>query len=67
MAVGSPRPEAASADLIESSYLTYIIPLATNLSLEELFQDVEDSKSVFDSVERRTSLFFGTLDQTPSM
>jgi ABC-type uncharacterized transport system involved in gliding motility auxiliary subunit len=50
-----------SVDLafVEHSYLTYIVPLATDLNLEEAFKNVEDTRSLFGSIDQRSSIFFG--------
>ncbi|KAL2756213.1 hypothetical protein ACRALDRAFT_1042683 [Sodiomyces alcalophilus JCM 7366] len=47
-----------SLDFIESSHLSYIIPKATNLDLEEASQDADDTGSLFDTIEQRQTLFF---------
>ncbi|TDZ22293.1 hypothetical protein Cob_v005131 [Colletotrichum orbiculare MAFF 240422] len=52
------REPAVVGDFVENSFLSYIIPRATNLVLEEAFKDVDDTKALFDSIERRDSLFF---------
>jgi hypothetical protein len=59
MAIPESNDDISSDDFIESSYLTYAVPSRTNLSIEELFSNAEDSKSIFDSIEQRQSLFFG--------
>ncbi|ROT36951.1 hypothetical protein SODALDRAFT_335168 [Sodiomyces alkalinus F11] len=45
-------------DIIESSHLSYIIPKATNLDLEEASQDADDTGNLFDAIEKRQELFF---------
>lgn len=60
MAIDDQRRESpAVEDFVENAFLTYIIPKATNLDLEEAFKDVEDTGALLDSIERRDSLFFG--------
>lgn len=55
-----PEPEDSSTDsFVENSQITYLVPSATNINLEQLFKDADDSQAVFDSVDRRESLFFG--------
>lgn len=46
-------------DFIENSHLSYIIPKATSLDLEEASQDVDGTGSLFDAIEQRQALFFG--------
>ncbi|KAL0936571.1 uncharacterized protein CTRU02_208786 [Colletotrichum truncatum] len=59
MAVEGHRPEpVAVEDFIENAFLSYMVPKATSLDLEEAFKDVDDTKALFDSIERRDSLFF---------
>ncbi|KAF6833731.1 hypothetical protein CPLU01_05329 [Colletotrichum plurivorum] len=64
MAIDDQRRESpAVEDFVENAFLTYIIPKATNLDLEEAFKDVEDTGALLDSIERRDSLFFDeTID-----
>lgn len=46
---------------LEQSYLTYIVPFATNFSPEEAFRDVGNSiEGAISSIEQRDQLFFGT-------
>ncbi|GJC86997.1 hypothetical protein ColLi_09835 [Colletotrichum liriopes] len=52
------REPAAVADFIDNAFLTYFIPEATNLDLEEAFKGVEDTKALFDSIKRRDTLYF---------
>ncbi|WYZ42850.1 hypothetical protein EsH8_VI_000549 [Colletotrichum jinshuiense] len=52
------REPAAVADFIENAFLSYFIPKATNLNLEEAFRGVDDTKALFDSIARRDALFF---------
>ncbi|KAI1337453.1 TRAPP trafficking subunit Trs65-domain-containing protein [Xylariaceae sp. FL0016] len=52
----SPKP---GLDFVEHSSLTYFIPSTTNFHVAELFEDVASQfQSLFDSIERRDSLFF---------
>ncbi len=60
-------PEQDHHDFVENSYLTYVIPSRTSVSIEELFGDAEDSKSIFDSIEQRESLFFGACHHLNSL
>lgn len=47
-------------DFLEHSYLTYIIPFATNFDPEQDLRRTKPSKtSPIDSIEKRESLFFG--------
>ncbi|GJC99676.1 hypothetical protein ColKHC_08502 [Colletotrichum higginsianum] len=52
---------AAVAGFIDNAFLTYFIPEATNLDLEEAFKGVDDTKALFDSIKRRDTLYFGTF------
>ncbi|KAF7551706.1 hypothetical protein G7Z17_g4839 [Cylindrodendrum hubeiense] len=61
----SPTPEhltmfapGTTFDFAEQSQLTYLIPAESKLNLEEAFKNLEPGKSIFDSIERRESLFF---------
>lgn len=56
-------PGAAFA---EQSYLTYVVPAATDLELDDLFKEVEQGQSIIDSIEQRESLFFGTYPHLAS-
>lgn len=47
------------SDFVENSFLSYIIPQATDLDLEELSTEASGTGSVFDSIEQRKTLFFG--------
>lgn len=58
---GDPLDEAFS--FIEGSFLSYIVPKATDLDLEVASQDVEDTGSLFDTIAQRESLFFGQSPQ----
>ncbi|KAF4810652.1 hypothetical protein CGCTS75_v014519 [Colletotrichum tropicale] len=59
MATNEHRREPPEVEeFIENAFLTYIIPKATNLNLEEAFKDVDDTQALFDSIERRENLFF---------
>ncbi|KAK1970843.1 hypothetical protein LY78DRAFT_666485 [Colletotrichum sublineola] len=52
------REPTAVANFIENAFLTYFIPEATNLNLEEAFKGVDDTKALFDSIKRRDMLYF---------
>ncbi|KDN69854.1 hypothetical protein CSUB01_01382 [Colletotrichum sublineola] len=57
------REPTAVANFIENVFLTYFIPEATNLNLEEAFKGVDDTKALFDSIKRRDMLYFDeTID-----
>ncbi|KAK2065334.1 hypothetical protein LY76DRAFT_559232 [Colletotrichum caudatum] len=57
------REPTAVASFIENAFLTYFIPEATNLDLEEAFKGVDDTKALFDSIKRRDTLYFDeTID-----
>lgn len=49
----------ASPDIVEQSYLTYVVPSQTNIDLDKAFQDADAGKSIIDSLQQRDSLFFG--------
>src|SRR3569833_443555 len=63
MAVSSPdETPNGDQEFIESSYLTYIVPFATDYKLEQaLRQHNEPPRSFFESIEDREWLFFGRL------
>jgi hypothetical protein len=52
-------PIDGAFSFIENSYLSYIIPRATDLDLEEVSQDLEDTGALFETIEKRQSLYFG--------
>ncbi|OLN95895.1 hypothetical protein CCHL11_04998 [Colletotrichum chlorophyti] len=52
------REPTAVVEFLENAFLTYFIPKATNLDLEDAVKDVDDTQALFDSIERRDSLFF---------
>lgn len=49
------------SSLAEQAHLTYIVPAQSNFDVEKSFQTSRQGKSVLDSIERRESLFFGTI------
>ncbi|KAK0392713.1 hypothetical protein NLU13_2208 [Sarocladium strictum] len=51
-------PPDPSINFAEQSHLTYVIPSATAIDLEDAFKDIETGTSVFDHIEQRESLFF---------
>jgi hypothetical protein len=52
---------ADSEAFLEQSYLTYIIPFATNFSPESALQQGAGSvETIISSIEQRDQLFFGT-------
>ncbi len=49
------------AEFVAGSYLTYIVPFATNSRLEQVLeQQDEPPKGFFESIQDREWLFFGT-------
>jgi hypothetical protein len=58
MSAGAAAHDPATA-FAEQSHLTYVVPSATGLELEDLFEDAEQGQSIIDSIQRRESLFFG--------
>lgn len=48
-----------SSDFIDQSYLTYVVPLRTNLDLDQAFKDADAGKSILDSLQQRDALYFG--------
>ncbi|KAH6685278.1 TRAPP trafficking subunit Trs65-domain-containing protein, partial [Plectosphaerella plurivora] len=51
-------PIDGAYSFIENSYLSYIIPRATDLDLEKASQDLEDTGALFETIEKRQSLYF---------
>lgn len=49
----------ASLAFQDHAYLSYLIPAATDLELEDLFKNVDSGKPVLDSIEQRDGVFFG--------
>lgn len=49
----------AATDLINNSYLTYLVPSETNIDLEKAFEGFDGSKPVAEYIEQRDTLFFG--------
>lgn len=49
----------AATDLINNSYLTYLVPSETNIDLEKAFEGFDGSKPVAEWIEQRDTLFFG--------
>jgi hypothetical protein len=47
------------ADFSDRSHLTYFIPSQTSAEVEDVFQDLEQGKPLLESIEKRSSLFFG--------
>ncbi|KAG6014685.1 hypothetical protein E4U43_006261 [Claviceps pusilla] len=47
-----------SSDFIDQSYLTYVVPLRTNLDLDQAFKDADAGKSILDSLQQRDALYF---------
>ncbi|KAL7936259.1 TRAPP trafficking subunit Trs65 domain-containing protein [Trichoderma chlorosporum] len=48
----------AATDLINNSYLTYLVPAETNIDLERAFEGFDGSKTVSEFIEQRDTLFF---------
>ncbi|KHN96408.1 uncharacterized protein MAM_05697 [Metarhizium album ARSEF 1941] len=48
----------ASGNLLEQSYLAYVVPARTELDLESVFKDVDPGKPIFESIEQRELLLF---------
>ncbi|KFH47912.1 hypothetical protein ACRE_011370 [Hapsidospora chrysogenum ATCC 11550] len=55
---GAAAAQDPAAAFAEKSHLTYVVPSATGLELEDLFKDAEQGQSIIDSIQRRESLFF---------
>ncbi|QPH01040.1 hypothetical protein C2857_005232 [Epichloe festucae Fl1] len=55
---GADAAHDPSDDFVKQSYLTYAIPAATDIDLEQAFRDVEAGKSILESIQQRDSLFF---------
>ncbi|KAJ9134020.1 TRAPP trafficking subunit Trs65-like protein [Pleurostoma richardsiae] len=53
-------PDGSQEDFIEHSFLSYMIPFATDFNLEQSLQQEQNgsSSSLFDSIPQRESLFF---------
>jgi hypothetical protein len=49
----------AATDLINNSYLTYLVPSETNINLEKAFEGFDGSKPITELIEQRDALFFG--------
>ncbi|KAJ4861065.1 TRAPP trafficking subunit trs65 domain-containing protein [Trichoderma breve] len=48
----------AATDLINNSYLTYLVPAETNIDLEKALEGFDSSKTVSELIEQRDTLFF---------
>ncbi|KAL7800465.1 TRAPP trafficking subunit Trs65 domain-containing protein [Trichoderma afarasin] len=48
----------AATDLINNSYLTYLVPAQTNIDLEKALEGFDGSKTVSELIEQRDTLFF---------
>ncbi|KAL6868485.1 TRAPP trafficking subunit Trs65 domain-containing protein [Trichoderma novae-zelandiae] len=48
----------AATDLINNSYLTYLVPSETDINLEKAFEGFDASKTVSEWLEQRDTLFF---------
>ncbi|PNP42700.1 hypothetical protein TGAMA5MH_05441 [Trichoderma gamsii] len=49
----------AATELINNSYLTYLVPSETNINLERAFEGFDGSKPINELIEQRDTLFFG--------
>ncbi|KAG5977433.1 hypothetical protein E4U55_006757 [Claviceps digitariae] len=47
-----------SSDFVDQSYLTYVVPLRTNIDLDQAFKDADAGKSILDSLQPRDALYF---------
>jgi hypothetical protein len=56
----------AATDLINNSYLTYLVPAETNIDLEKALEGFDGSKTVSEIIEQRDTLFFGMGPATSS-
>lgn len=56
----------AATDLINNSYLTYLVPAETNIDLEKALEGFDGSKTVSELIEQRDTLFFGMEPATSS-
>ncbi|KAM0471450.1 hypothetical protein ACHAPX_009363 [Trichoderma viride] len=48
----------AATELINNSYLTYLVPSETNINLERAFEGFDGSKPINELIEQRDTLFF---------
>ncbi|KAG6002546.1 hypothetical protein E4U21_002970 [Claviceps maximensis] len=51
-------PNDASSKFVDQSYLTYVVPLKTNVDLDQVFKDADAGKSILDSLQPRATLYF---------
>ena len=51
----------ADSSFLEEALLSYLLPAATDVELEDLFRNIDQSKPVLDSIPRRDAVFFGTF------
>lgn len=49
----------AATELINNSYLTYLVPSETNINLEKALEGFDGSKQIHELIEQRDALFFG--------
>lgn len=49
----------AATELINNSYLTYLVPSETNINLENALEGFDGSKPIHELIEQRDTLFFG--------
>lgn len=52
-------PERADGDLLEKSFLSYLIPALTDIDIEDQIKRNLSQKSPLDEIESREWLFFG--------
>lgn len=53
----------AATDLINNSYLTYLVPSETDINLEKAFAEYDGSKPIAEWIEQRDTLYFGKSPQ----
>lgn len=49
----------AATELINNSYLTYLVPSETNINLEKALEGFDGSRPINELIEQRDTLFFG--------
>lgn len=49
----------AATELINNSYLIYLVPSETNINLEKALEGFDGSKPINELIEQRDTLFFG--------
>ncbi|OAA69561.1 hypothetical protein ISF_02831 [Cordyceps fumosorosea ARSEF 2679] len=51
-------PPDNSGSFTDQSYLTYLVPLETDINLEEAFKHLDQGKPILESIPQRETLFF---------